>query len=286
MSQRVLVIGGTGMLGEPVVRSLAAAGHPVRVLSRHPERGEKRFEGVAELVPGDVDDGDSLARAMSGCGGVHLNLDGAGDWDLERRGALAVSERARAAGVQRISLISGASTLKQNAWFPMTAAKLAAEEAVRGSGIAFSIFRCSMFMETLPKFVRDGRAMIMGYQPQPWQWLAARDYAAMVARAYEVPEAAGKIFHLRGPQALRMAQAVETYQRLVAPETKVTFVPFSVLRVMSWMPRHRELREVGLPLMRYFSKVGESGDPSEANALLGAPTTTLEEWCRERAARK
>ena len=31
-------------------------------------------------------------------------------------------------------------------------------------------------------------------------------------------------------------------------------------------------------LIDYFDKVGELGDPAEANALLGAPSITLDEW--------
>ena len=31
-------------------------------------------------------------------------------------------------------------------------------------------------------------------------------------------------------------------------------------------------------LIAYFDKVGELGDPSEANALFGAPSITLDEW--------
>ena len=34
--------------------------------------------------------------------------------------------------------------------------------------------------------------------------------------------------------------------------------------------------------MRYFSKVQETESPDEANELLGAPTTTLAEWCERR----
>src|SRR5262249_37404370 len=36
--RRILVVGGTGMLGQPVVRRLLADGYPVRVLSRAPDR--------------------------------------------------------------------------------------------------------------------------------------------------------------------------------------------------------------------------------------------------------
>jgi hypothetical protein len=31
-------------------------------------------------------------------------------------------------------------------------------------------------------------------------------------------------------------------------------------------------------MMAYFEKVGEPGDPAEANQLLGAPETTLDQW--------
>jgi hypothetical protein len=31
-------------------------------------------------------------------------------------------------------------------------------------------------------------------------------------------------------------------------------------------------------LIAFFDRVGELGDPAEANALFGAPSTTLSEW--------
>jgi hypothetical protein len=37
-------------------------------------------------------------------------------------------------------------------------------------------------------------------------------------------------------------------------------------------------------LMAYFKKVGEPGDPTEANQLLGAPTITLDMWIAQRRA--
>ena len=37
-------------------------------------------------------------------------------------------------------------------------------------------------------------------------------------------------------------------------------------------------------LMAHFEKVGEPGDPTQANRLLGAPTITLEAWIERRQA--
>jgi hypothetical protein len=37
-----------------------------------------------------------------------------------------------------------------------------------------------------------------------------------------------------------------------------------------------------LQLMRLLQRLGERGDPSEAATMLGAPTTTVRRWCRQR----
>jgi uncharacterized protein YbjT (DUF2867 family) len=283
MSETVLVVGAAGMLGEPVARRLAADGHTVRVMSRHRDRVAERFGEGFEPVGADAEDAASLRRAMECCTGIHINLSGGGDWDLERRGAETASRVAAELGVRRITIISGASTCEQNAWFPGTKAKLEAERAVVASGVPYTILRCTMFMETLPRMVKGGRAMVMGHQPTRWHWIAAEDYARMVSAAFVTPGAAGKTLYVHGPEALTFEQAMRIYQPICAPEAEVRTIPFWLLQLISWMPGNEQLRRVGLPIMRYFTKVGEIGDPSEANDLLGAPATTIREWCSARA---
>ncbi len=282
MIQRILVIGGTGRLGEPVARMLAAEGYEIRIFSRSEARARERFPGDFEIAEGDVLDVPSLERAITGCTGVHVSIDGHGDWETERKGTGNIARVAATQGVERVTLISGASTCEENVWFPMTRAKLEAENALRRSVIPFTIFRCTMFMELLPTFVREGRALVIGKQPAPWHWVAADDYARMVARSYATDAAAGKTFYVYGPEALRMEQAVDRYRAACVPEAKLVKVGFGIMSVVARFPRKAELRKVGLPLMRYFSKVREIGDSAEADAMLGKPATTLEEWCRAR----
>jgi len=277
---KVLVIGGTGMLGEPVARALLADGHTVRIMTRRFAAARARFGESAEVVAGDVEDPASIVRALDGCDGAHLSLDGRGDWDLERRAAENVA--AVASDLERITMITGASVSKENSWFPMIRAKLAAEDALRAGGVPYTFFRCTMFMEMLPKLVRDGKAMVMGRQPAPWHFLAAEDYARMVSRAFATPAAAGKSLYVYGPEAFTIEEALERYRSICAPEAKLARVPFWVLSIVACLSGRADLRRVGLPIMRYFSRVKETGDPAEANELLGGPTTTLEEWCRAR----
>lgn len=66
------------------------------------------------------------------------------------------------------------------------------------SGVPYTIFRATWFMETLPLFVRGRAATIIGRQPHRLHWLAADDYARMVARSYRTPEAPGRALYLYG----------------------------------------------------------------------------------------
>jgi len=60
---RVLVTGGTGYLGQAIVRALAARGHAPVVFARHATQGQL----PGEAIDGDVRDRAALAAAARGC---------------------------------------------------------------------------------------------------------------------------------------------------------------------------------------------------------------------------
>jgi len=284
VKKTILVVGATGMLGMPVARQLHKDGYTVRVLARNPENAKAKLGDSFDYVRGDVEDLSSLENALDGCFGVHINLRGGPkpeDFDrIEHRGSANIARVAKSKGVQRISYLSGAATFEENAWFPMVKAKLQAEKALRDSGVPCTIFCATHFMESLSLAVRGNRAMIIGKQPHPLHWLAASDYAEMVSRAFELPEAANKRLYIFGPRALTMSEALRTYCSIVHPGIKVSSVPVWVLSLIGKLSFNPEVQNIA-ELMKFFEKVGEGGDPSEANDLLGAPATTLEQWSRE-----
>jgi len=286
----ILVIGGTGMLGEPVVRSLLAAGRAVRVMTRSPEKVRALFGASVQTAPGDVEDASALHAALDGCRDVHINLRAAGDVDLERRGAVCVARAAAACGVQRIGYLSGASTRAENCWYPGTQAKFEAEAALRASGVPYTMFKATWFMEALDNFVRllgdKKRALHIGKHPFAYHWIAAADYAEMVARAYALPEAANKDLFIYGPEALNMRQALGLYCRLAHPDAAFTYMPIWAAAIFARLGRRAEL-QAALPFFRYMETVGEGGgDPAEAWALLGVPQVTLEAWSEAKRAGK
>ena len=70
---RVLVVGGTGVLGRPTVSLLRARGHNPVVLARHGARASVLLGPDVEVVEGDILDAGACQRAAVGCEAVlHL----------------------------------------------------------------------------------------------------------------------------------------------------------------------------------------------------------------------
>src|SRR5579885_1096407 len=67
---RVLVTGGTGVIGESAVRALHRRGHAVRVLSRHAGRDQVWWPDGVDGWAGDIADADSIRGAADGCDAV------------------------------------------------------------------------------------------------------------------------------------------------------------------------------------------------------------------------
>jgi uncharacterized protein len=115
LAVKILVTGGTGFLGGPLVEALRADGHDVVVLTRRPARGP----GEVQWAP--AAGFDVWARAFEGAGAV-INLAGEpiaeGRWTTTRKRAIlasrleatsAVAAALRAAGASGAVLLSGSA---------------------------------------------------------------------------------------------------------------------------------------------------------------------------------
>lgn len=278
--RRVLVLGGTGLLGAPVSRRLRADGFAVRLVTRNPEQARRTLGPSFEIMTGDVGDPESLRSAFADCWGVHVSIAG----PLEQRSAEAAATLARDHGLSRISYVSGSTVDERNRWFPMVDQKLQAERAVEGSGVLWTVFRPTWPFETLARFVRSGRATVIGKHLRPYHWFAVDDFARMVSGAFATDRAAGTRLYIHGPEAITMYHALDRYRAALHPEiASVSTLPTWLGRLLAAVTRN-EMLGFASALMAYFDRVEELGDPTEANRLLGAPTTTLDAWLDARKA--
>jgi uncharacterized protein YbjT (DUF2867 family) len=274
--KKVLVLGGTGMLGAPVVRQMLASGMRARLLARDPEKARAMFGDSVEIMPGDAADSNCVAEALSGCDGVHVSIGGPAEQSAAQNAAALATRH----GLQRLTYISGATAFEQNRWFPMTEQKLEAEKAIRESGVPFTLFCPTWPMEQLPRFARGGQPLLVCDEPPPFHWFAADDFGRMVTAAYQNPDSIGKKLFIHGPEALTMDEALERYCRVFHPEVEsVPLMPIEAARATARSTGNQMLGFFA-ELMAYFEAVGEMGDPAEANQLLGAPETTLDDWLK------
>ncbi len=283
-NKTILVIGGTGMLGKPVAEQLKADGFKVRLLARNPEKAQKLLGDGYEIIKGDVDNPESLRVALTGVDGVHISLKGGPtEADFDRMDHLAtrnIAQTAKELGVRRVTILSAYAVSQEKADTPESRSKVKGEAALKSSGVPYTVFRASWFMETLPMFVQGKQISLIGNQIHPLHWIAAQDYARMVSKSYQTTETLNKELYIFGPEVHTMGEAMKIYTEIAAPDVKVSPISTKMLSIMGTLSFNTEWKSTAT-LMRHYERHGEDGWPEEANRLLGAPTTTLKEWCKE-----
>ncbi|WP_331723614.1 MULTISPECIES: SDR family oxidoreductase [unclassified Streptomyces] len=215
MASTILVTGGTGTLGGHVVPLLLDAGHHVRVLSRH---GREDGGGV-EYVAADLLRPEGLGLAVDGAD-VVLHLAGGPKGDDE-----ATTNLVRVAsdvGVRHLVYVSviGADRVPLG-WF---GAKLAAEQAVRLSGIPWSGLRAAQFYDLI--LLMAQKMTKLPVVPVPaglrFQPVDSRDVAARLVEL-TLGEPSGQAPDLAGPKTYGMGDLIRTY--LQARGTRRLLVP-------------------------------------------------------------
>jgi uncharacterized protein YbjT (DUF2867 family) len=199
-----LVIGGSGNVGREVARQLVSTREPVRILTRDPARGP--FPPGAEVVQGDLAKPDTLAAAMKGVTRLY---------SLMRPGTAGHLARAAAdAGVSRIVLLT--SLAAEVGDTPLAQAHLAAEAAVRDTGIPWTFLRPTSFASNSLAWAPSIRAH--GVVCAPFGSLRAavidpRDIAAVASAVLLEPGHSGNVYPLTGPEPLSARDQVEVIAR-------------------------------------------------------------------------
>ncbi len=213
-----LILGGTGTVGGAVVRELMERGEAVKVLTRSPEKARALPEG-AESVVGDLRDPGSYHRVFSDFDTLFL-LNAVIDTELQE-GLAAVNE-ARRAGAARIVYLS-VHDAEKGPHVPHIASKLAIEEAIRRSGIPYTIVRPNNFYQNDYWF----REVILehGIYPQPIgdvgiSRVDVRDIAEAAANALTRTGFENRSFALVGPEPLTGADCARAYSEVFGREVR------------------------------------------------------------------
>jgi uncharacterized protein YbjT (DUF2867 family) len=273
---KILVIGASGLLAGPVIRKLDEKGYDLRLFTRSVK--PSMFVNDYEIARGDVFNMEDLEKAVTGCDAVHISLASADDVKAVSN----IIEVSKRQGVRRISLVSGCTVAEENRWFKFTDDKFRTEQMIMQSGLSWYIFRPTWFFESLPMFVSNGKASVLGRLTDRYHWVAADDLGKMVADAYSTAGAENRIYYVYGPERYTMKEMLEKYCSALHPDIKsVGETPLLPLKIIALLTRNRQLK-FAASLFGYFEKVHEPEIPESDLALLTRPATDFDTWIKSK----
>jgi uncharacterized protein YbjT (DUF2867 family) len=279
----LLITGGTGLIGNEVLRLLSQAGVPARALVRNPQKGQK-LSGIS-WVRGDLSQPESLKAAFEGAKTLFLNTSISDDMVAWSRNALAA---ARGAGVTHIVKISafGAS---DHSKAPICAWHYQVEKEMQASGLTWTILRPHHFMQNLlgqaPYIIKDG-VVYSASGDGKIPYIDARDIAAVSAVTLTKPGHVGKKYVVTGAEALSYRQATEIIGRTIGRQLR--FVDESPDEARA--RRKREgyspaILESALAIAAYQRAGGKTVTITSTVAdLTGRPPRTFAQFAQDHAA--
>jgi uncharacterized protein YbjT (DUF2867 family) len=212
---KIVVIGGTGLIGSKTVAILRQSGH--EVVAASPKSGINAItgEGLKEAVAGAQVVID-LANSPSFEDKAVLEF-----FEASGRNLLAAEA---AAGVRHHVALSivGTDRTPDNGYFR---AKLAQEKLIEVSGIPYTIIRATQFLEflgTIAASSADGNTIRLS--PGLFQPIAADDVAAIVADVALAPPRNGTV-DVAGPERAPFNEIIARYLKAVGDPREVVRDP-------------------------------------------------------------
>jgi uncharacterized protein YbjT (DUF2867 family) len=208
---KILVIGGTGLIGSKTVAILRQAGH--EVVAASPKSGVNTItgEGVEEAVAGAQVVID-LANSPSFEDKAVLEF-----FQTSGRHLLVAEAAAGVAHHVALSIV-GAERTPDNGYFR---AKVAQEKVIESAGVPYTIIRSTQFLEFLGGIADEAtKGNIVRVSPGAFQPIASDDVAAFVA---DVALAAPRngIVEIAGPERAPFNEIVARYLKAVGDRREV-----------------------------------------------------------------
>jgi len=251
----IAVAGGTGFVGSEVARELRRRGRRVVVLSSRGEEARGQLPDDIELRVADVRHPDGLPAALAGVDelvialafpGLPVEQPGKGHtfMEVDARGTERLVRAARDAGVARVVYVSGAGAGHDATrhWFR---AKAVAEDAVRASGMAWTILRPTWVYGpgdvSLNRFLGFARTLpfvpLTNLGRQQLAPVFVGDVARLAADSLEQDAALEQVFEVGGPEAMSMREVIGRAMTVAGMRRPIVPGPTPLIKLAAWPMR-------------------------------------------------
>ncbi len=232
----IFVTGGTGFVGQALIRHLVETGRPVRTLIRPSPHSPNLPRGVSvDVAVSAITDERGLRAAMVGVDTIyHL---ASAEWigarasllETDIQGTQAVVRAAVDAGVKRIFYVSHLGADRASA-YPVLKAKAIAEEFIRRSGLDFTILRSAIvfgphdglttglarILQSIPFFF-----LMPGNGTTLLQPLWIEDLVTCLVWSLEDAETSNRTIEVGGPEYLTFDQVVHLVMQAIGVRRRI-----------------------------------------------------------------
>jgi NADH dehydrogenase len=286
---RILVTGGSGVVGRGTVTELLARGHTVVLLSRHAREDARQWPAGVTPRPGDVSDASSIRGAADGCElvlhmvGIVEETDAATFDAVNVRGTANIVAEAERAGVKRLVFVSSLGAPTGTSAYHRS--KAAAEQHVRrfrGHGV---ICRPGNVygpgdeqISLLLRMVRAPSPIVptIGDGDQPIQPIWWEDCAVAIANIVERPDLAGRELDIAGPEVTSQNDLMRRLSRITGRDVVGVAVPEFLAsfgaKAVSLVGWDMSFNEQQMTMLREGNVIPPGGDNALETILKVRPT--------------
>ncbi len=249
--KKVLVAGATGYLGRYVVKEFKKKGYWVRALTRNIARLDNLREYVDDSFTGEVTNPNSLAGICENIDivfssiGITKQKDGLTYMDVDYQANVNLLKDAEKSGVSKFIYVSvfNAHSMKD---LKAIQAKLKFEEALKGSGLDYSIIYPDGFFSDMLEYLnmaKKGKGYVFGSGENKINPIHGADLAEVCVKAAVGDE---KEIHVGGPDVFTHNEILSIAFQTVDKKVKISRIPL-------W------IRDILLTIVRTFTSVKTYG---------------------------
>lgn len=274
----MILVTTTGKVGSETVRLLAREGIPVRTISRHPESAAELVNAGAEVLLGDLEDRESIDRAMEGVDTVVLVTLAIPKQEL------AVIDSATRTGVNHVVKASSKASLDS----PIARRRWQSEieAGLLASGLNHTILRSNAYMQNtlmLAPLLAKTSAFASSAGAGRIGMVDARDVAAVAATIATSPgEHVNQTYWLTGPDLVSNYDVADVLSKLlhrpIAYRTQ-SFEEDKQTMILAGVPE--AIAEMNAQAFSLVSEGDAEWLSTEVPTLLGRPAHSYEEFAQD-----
>ncbi|MEO5887201.1 MAG: SDR family oxidoreductase [Anaerolineales bacterium] len=318
----ILVVGATGQLGTAIVRRLVAANQPVRAFVRRGSKYQHLQGPGVEFAFGDLRDATSVDAA---CKGVDVVMATATVIVPEGRpysfksvdgdGYQTLIESCKKHKVKQFVMVSVPVT-PHDEKVPAFKYKRLNEERLKQSGLNYTIFQSSLFMDDWFAFIGStipGRgaeaatikrqfwflkmfmgvvgnmieglnmALVAGSAKTRHAFVTVDNVADFMVKSVDHPKAQKALFQIGGPEILTWEQVVSTYGNVLGRKIKPLYAPNGVFRVARLLFAPFSEGASDILGLNWLVGYDTPYDVRELSSVFGVKLTTAEQFLNKKA---